>query len=339
MKDKEEAENVSFWRKRATISLTTWLIVLLSSIAFYFSTGSRNYFADVVLQTVFLIPLLVISSYLEYSIDLKYKRVKIGYVRYVRNSFSYLYLATPFWIMSAAVILSSGNPYLAFLCLDIIFLLAIIAMIVNVRVRILKRASKEIENTSIVQRAKGIAERMGIKIFSFRVVDWSKAKIANAFQAGLSNYYVFVTNFLLENLTDDESLAIIAHEIAHAQRKHLKKTLTFATIAMISIGNILFATLVLKLGVEIRTGFVMGIVFSIFLTLYVILPFIQRRFEREADMIAAQFTGPTLLADSLMKVARLNHSPINIPSYLNLSHPSTSERVDYLKELENSKKT
>ncbi len=335
MEESEEADNVRFWKRRALISVTTGLIVLSSSVTFYFSSDQRNYFTNIALQLVFLIPILVISSYLIYSLDLRYRKVKIGYTRYVRNSLVYLYIAFPFWVISAAAILSFGNPYLAFFALDVIFFLIITAMVTNLRVRLLKRTSREIENNGIVQGARGIAERMGIKISSFRVIDWSKAKIANAFQTGLSKYYVFVTNFLLENLSEDENLAIIAHEMAHAQRKHLKKTLMFASVTMIVTGNVLFATIVLKLGYGIKTGFVLGIATSVFLTLYILLPFIQRRFEREADVIAARFTDPKLLADTLVKVARLNHSPVNIPSYMNLSHPSTSERVSYLMKLEN----
>ncbi len=338
MTDCEERDNTRFWKRRSSIGIATGLIIFFASLSFYFTTGPNNYFLEVAEESSLLIPLLIISSFLTYVLDTRHRKVKTGYSRYLRNSLSYLYLAVPFWIMSAAVIFSNGRPYVTFLYMELMLFLIIAFIVVNVRAQIWKRVSKEMDNSRVAEEAKGIAERMGIKIKGFRVVDWSKAKIANAFQAGLLHYYVFVTNFLLENLTEDEGVAIIAHEIAHAKRKHLRNTLLFVGTDIIVIGNVLFAVMVFWLNLGVRVGLASAISASVFISTYLLLPFLQRKYEKEADLIAADFTDPKLLADSLLKISKLNNSPLKLPKRWNMSHPSTSDRVAYMNRMENERR-
>ncbi len=336
--DSKEEIDTLFWKRRWIIGTVTALVVLVSSLIFYFSSMWTNFLLETLEETTILVPSLLISSYLKYALDLKYRKVKTGYSGYARNSISYLYIVIPFWVMSAAIILSFGRTYLTFLYLDLMLGVIITGLVVNIRVQIWKRSSKEISNSRIIEGAKRIAEKMGVEITGFREVNWSRAKIANAFQAGLRHRYVFVTNFMIDNLTEDEDLAIIAHEMAHAKMNHLTKTMVFVGIDLLLIGNALFAFIVFTLNYGAKLGLAFGIAASVFVTAYILLPILQRRFEMEADLIAATFTNPRLLADSLLKISRLNHTPINIHWHWNPSHPSTSERIAYLKELENKEK-
>lgn len=330
----EEKKNLKFWQMRGTLTMFTGLIVLLSSLYFYFLFEPGNYFMEIAEEIVVIGPTLILSSYLVFLLDLKYKKCKSGYLRYLRNSLLYLYVIIPFWIISAAIALSFGKPLLTLFYLEVIMALIIALSLVNVRVQIWKRRSKAINNEGITERARLIANKMGIKISGLRVIDWSKEKIANAFQAGLTHYYIFVSNFLLDNLSVDEDVAIIAHELAHAKKKHLKKTLLFLSIDIIILGNIFFVVTVFLLNLGVRLGMAVGIFASMFITLYLLLPVLQRRFEREADIFAVNFIEPRFLADSLLKISKLNHAPVNTPRRWNLSHPATSDRISYLEKLD-----
>ncbi|MGC8562529.1 MAG: M48 family metallopeptidase [Thermoplasmata archaeon] len=334
MGESEEKNNIIFWRKRTMIGITTVLIVLLSSLIFYFTSLSSYFFLDILLEMVALIPLLLVSSYLIFNLDVKYRKVKAGYGMYVRNSLSYLYIIVPFWVMSAADILSFGRPYLTLIYMNVILSAAIVGIAINIRVRVWKRISKDMSSINVVNVANDIAGRMGVKISGYRVVDWSRARIANAFQAGITHYYIFVTNFLMENLSEEEEVAIMAHEIAHAKMKHLKKTLVSVGFCTFVIGNALFYLVVYFLNYGLRIGMLFGLIISIFVTSYLLLPVLRRRYEKEADLVAARCTSPKLLADSLLKLSKLNHTPISVPRYWNLSHPSTSDRVGYLMEMQ-----
>ncbi len=337
MQDGEEGSNVKFFKRKAAVRGVTTLSILVVALAFYFTTDQKNFISDLLLEIAIIIPMMLFSSILTYVLDVNYRKVETSPLIYFRNSLYYLVIAMPFWLMSIAIILSYGRTFPVLLFLNAILLVTMGSTVANVRVRVWKRMSKDIENKKVVEEAMGIAGKMGIDISGFKVVDWSKAKIANAFQAGLLHYYVFVTNYLLENLTEEEDVAILAHEIAHAKMKHLKKTLIVVGIALLLIGNSAFSLIVFTMGLGVKLGLVASIVLSIFMPGYAILPYLQRRFEREADIVAAKFTDPVLLAESLLKISRLNHSPINFPRHWNLSHPSTSERVAYLTDMKGSK--
>jgi hypothetical protein len=164
MDESEEKNNVTFWKKRARIVIATGIIVLLSSLIFYFKSNSSNYFQGVLIETAFLIPILLISSYLVFNLDLRYRKVKAGYGAYVRNSFSYLYIVVPFWILSGADILSFGRSYLALIYMNVILSTALVGIAINIRVRVWKRNSKDITATNIVNGANEIAGKMGVKI-------------------------------------------------------------------------------------------------------------------------------------------------------------------------------
>jgi Zn-dependent protease with chaperone function len=115
---------------------------------------------------------------------------------------------------------------------------------------------------------------------------------------------------------------------------HLKKTLVFVGFCTFTIGNGLFSLIVYILNYGLRIGMLFGLVVSIFVTSYLLLPMLRRRYEKEADIVAARYTSPGLLADSLLKLSKLNHTPVSLPRYWNLSHPSTSDRVGYLMEIQ-----
>ncbi|MCL4450470.1 MAG: M48 family metalloprotease, partial [Candidatus Thermoplasmatota archaeon] len=129
-------------------------------------------------------------------------------------------------------------------------------------------------------------------------------------------------------------VAIMAHEIAHAKMKHLKKTLVFVGLCTFTIGNALFSLIVYIFDYGLRIGMLFGLVVSIFVTSYLLLPILRRKYEKEADIVAARYTSPGLLADSLLKLSKLNHTPVSVPRYWNQSHPSTSDRVGYLMEMQ-----
>ncbi len=333
MEEEENRRNMEFWKRRGAIAVGTGGIVLLVSLLFYAIATPPLYGEELTLEALIIAPVLAISSMMVYLLDRKFRKTKAGYLRYLGRSLGYLYIVAPFWVLSVVYALSFRDHYLSLLYYEAILAAILVIMTMNIRVHVWQRRSKEIDNGEVASGAWEIAMKMGIQISGIRIVDWSKEKIANAFQAGLLHYYIFVSNFLLDNLSVEQDVAILAHEMAHAKRKHLKKTMIFIATDMIILGNIVFITLIFNLNYSIKASLFLGVFLPIFVVLYIFLPFLQRRYEKEADIFAANFVNPKFLAESLLKISELNHTPKNIPRRWNLSHPSTSERVAYLAKL------
>lgn len=326
-----EKENVFLWHAKLAISTLTASILFFTAVAFYFLEPIPANLEDIAIA----VPTLAISSLLLLLLDVKYKKVKAGYFHYFLNSLPYLFLVIPFWIMLATIAASGGKPLLTLVFFDVILVITILLSLFNPRIKALQRRSVELDNSEVRQGVKDISLRMGVKVSGIKVIDSDKVKIANAFQTGLIHSYVFLTSFLVKNLTTNENIAIIAHELAHSQKKHVQKTFLFLGIEIGMLGNIFFLLTVFLFGYSVRVGMVVGIFASIFVSVYIFLPLLQRRFEKEADIVAANYTQPRYLIDSLQKISKLNHVPLNIPRYWNTSHPSTSERIDYLSNLKN----
>jgi Zn-dependent protease with chaperone function len=93
---------------------------------------------------------------------------------------------------------------------------------------------------------------------------------------------VFLTDGLLRALPEEEVLAVFAHEAAHAQRGHLPLFLT-----IFSASALLF-----QVAQEVLTGFGISPVLLLGVQLaflwFVLLGWVSRRFEREADVRGAE---------------------------------------------------
>src|SRR5690606_1678956 len=73
-----------------------------------------------------------------------------------------------------------------------------------------------------------------VQVFEWPTTD---SKVANALVCGLIHKRVFVASYLLENLSEDEVNAILAHEIGHIVRLHLWiKALLFVAAIPLFLG-------------------------------------------------------------------------------------------------------
>jgi STE24 endopeptidase len=187
-----------------------------------------------------------------------------------------------------------------------------------------------ITDGSVLSSFSGLANKMGISHVDLYSIDWRKFKIANAFQAGPSKFSVFVSNYLLENMSNEEVNAVMAHELAHAKRKHVMKIsglLLFTSI----IGLDLFVVAA-TLGqnsiwplISILAGFVV-----LFLGPQLVLR-LQRKFELEADEIAVRTLGEGRpLVSALQKLVELNLVPADRKSG---THPSIAKRIKRIEQI------
>jgi STE24 endopeptidase len=187
-----------------------------------------------------------------------------------------------------------------------------------------------ITDESVLSSFSGLANKMGISHVDLYSIDWKKFKMANAFQAGPSKFSVFVSNYLLENMTSEEVNAVMAHELAHAKRKHVIKI--SGLFLMTSIVGIDLFVLAATLNQSSFWPVILSVVgfVVIFLGPQLVLR-LQRKFEFEADEIAVRTIGNgEPLVRALQKLVDLNLMPAETKSG---THPSLEKRVQRIEQI------
>jgi STE24 endopeptidase len=164
-------------------------------------------------------------------------------------------------------------------------------------------------------------------------------KKANAAFSGLGRAKrVLLADTLLDEFSQDEIMAVVAHELGHFKLKHIWKGMAFGIVL-----TMLGLYVVARLHATVADGQVAALVSLPWLVLFLsIYGFItgpisnaySRRHEYAADRFAVALIGAgTTLASSLERLGELNladRNPHPIVELLFHSHPSLAKRLDAL---------
>ncbi len=198
-----------------------------------------------------------------------------------------------------------------------------------------------------------VLDKCGVRVNGIYTMDASKRTLmSQAYFTGLWNQRrIVVYDTLIDKLDQDELLAVIAHEAAHAARKHVFKNLL--ALWVLSLLGTFVAFIVLRHDwlaqiFHLQTGtFYAQLVLLSFVStilccgLPLMLNTLSRHFERQADRFAVKIMGDgEALARALVKLSAENLSNVNpqrIYTMFNSSHPSMVSRVRKLRHYYKSK--
>lgn len=190
------------------------------------------------------------------------------------------------------------------------------------------------------------SQRSGFGLTNIYVMDASKRTTkANAYFTGLgSKKRIVLFDTLINNLTTDEIIAVLAHEIGHYKKKH---TATQLIVSILQTGLLLY---ILSFFLNSRSiseamgsnipSFHLGILaFSLLFTPISIISgllmnMLSRKNEYEADRYASSFGLGEFLISGLKKLSvkslsNLNPDPLNV--YFHYSHPTLLQRIQKIK--------
>ena len=200
----------------------------------------------------------------------------------------------------------------------------------------------EIKDEELKSSIYHYCQKVGYKLSNLFQMDGSKrSKKANAFFSGMGPKKTIVLyDTLIEGQTNDEIVAVLAHEIGHYKKKHTLFNLLFGIVQMFGIMFLLGWSinqpeLSLGLGVEVST-FYTGLVsfFILFSPVTLLLGMFQniisRKMEYQADAYARDTYDGEKLIDALKKLSVDNLSNLNPhPAYVffNYSHPPIHKRI------------
>jgi len=195
------------------------------------------------------------------------------------------------------------------------------------------------------EKIENYASKVGFKLHNIFTIDGSKRSTkANAYFSGFgSEKRITLYDTLIDDLEEEEIVAVLAHEVGHYKRNHIIINLVMS-IVMTGITLWLFSLFVGEpliaeaLGVStpsFHIGLVaFGILYSpISAITGFLMGLLSRKHEYEADNYAAETYAPKPLIAALKKLSKnslSNLTPHPLYVALNYSHPTLLQRYKNL---------
>jgi STE24 endopeptidase len=191
------------------------------------------------------------------------------------------------------------------------------------------------------------ANSVGFTLNNIFVINGSnRSTKANAYFSGFGNQKrITLYDTLINDLTIDEIVAVLAHEVGHYKRKHI----VFNLIASIMLTGVTLFLLSLfiytpilssALGVSVPSFHIGLIAFGILYSPLseitgMFMNYMSRKFEYQADNYAKETFASEPLISSLKKLSKnslSNLTPHYLYVFIHYSHPTLFDRVKNLKQ-------
>jgi STE24 endopeptidase len=339
-------------------TLSTALMLLLLSLgAFgFFEELSVEVSSNALLQTlVFLLMYYIISFML--SLPLSYYRVfkieeSFGFNKMTKK----LFLIDKIKSFILTIVFGGGIISLLFIIFEafsniwifiliayiVIFAVMLLLFLFNgVFVRLFNKLTL-LEEGSLKEKIDALAFSLGFEVKRIYVMDGSRRSTKlNAFFSGLGKTKeVVLFDTLIEKSTEDQILAVLAHELGHATHKDTLKGLIQQ---LFIIGLYVLVLGFILTTVDLHTAFYLSNVhfgFSIILMSILLSPvntllglytnYVSRVHEYKADAFAARHTSKDAMISALKLLvvenfANLTPHPLYVKLYY--SHPPISSRI------------
>ena len=194
---------------------------------------------------------------------------------------------------------------------------------------------------SLKTKIKDYAQKVGFQLDKIVVIDGSKRSTkANAYFSGFgSEKRVTLFDTLINDLEEEEIVAVLAHEVGHYKRKHILFNLIMSTLIMgftfwllsLLIGSPLLSEALNVSTPSFHIGLIaFGILYSPISELTgLVMNFISRKFEYQADNYAKEtFDGAPLISGlkKLNKNSLSNLTPHPAYVFVHYSHPTLLQR-------------
>ncbi len=179
------------------------------------------------------------------------------------------------------------------------------------------------------------------------VLDGSKRSTkANAYFSGFgTKKRITLYDTLINDLTEDEIVAVLAHEVGHYKKNHVLINLIFSTVFMgfsLWLLSLFINNPLLSEALHVSTpSFHIGlIVFGILYTPIseltgLVMNILSRKFEYQADAFAKKTAGEKNMVTALKKLSKnslSNLTPHPLYVFVHYSHPPLIQRIKNLKK-------
>ncbi len=235
-----------------------------------------------------------------------------------------------------------GDPGIALICLAVIAISLLVNLIVVPLMRVFNRFDP-LEDGQLKEDLLNLCAKYGVTVKKIVVRDASRRTTrANAFCTGFTKKKtISLDDNLVKDYSNDQIVAVFAHEFAHARYNHILKSLPFSlaqtVLTIVMLGVVFHITPAFEaFGFEGVNYFFSMTLLPLFTwplmrLLEYIDNLISRKHEYEADAFAAREGYGEALISSLKKLSGDSLSNLNPHPFivkLHHSHPTLSQRID-----------
>ncbi|MCS7190338.1 MAG: M48 family metalloprotease [Fimbriimonadales bacterium] len=181
----------------------------------------------------------------------------------------------------------------------------------------------------LLREAQRLGREVGVSVRELLVLDGTRLRSANAF--ALSGGRIAVSDYLLASLTEQEVLAVLAHEVAHLALRRRLMRLWWAQLG-VAVG---VALLLAPLWERLPSWGLLAWLGLIALWMATPMLRLRQRHERAADAFAVSQYGVEPLASALQKIAHIHCRQAHERG--DAVHPALNARLNALKRFQRPK--
>ncbi|MFL2608766.1 MAG: M48 family peptidase [Cryomorphaceae bacterium] len=361
--DYKRAKNYKIDRDKVSLIsslLSTSITIMFIVSGFYgkISDYSIYYFDSLFLQSAsfFLFFLIIstaislpISYYSVFTIEEKYgfnKTTKITFLKdKIKGLLMSLIIGGFILFVSIQIYSLFGSDFWLWLWLFLSIFLILTNMFYTTLIVPIFNKLSPLEEGSLKNKIEEYSKKIGYSLDKIFVIDGSKrSSKANAFFSGLGpKKTIALFDTLIDKHEEDELVAVLAHEVGHYKKNHIKQGLL---LSVLQVGIICYVlqlclnepSLSYALGAS-ESSFHLGLIaFSfLFSPISIIIGIgmnvLSRRNEYEADNFAKESFNPESLKNALKKLSSdslTNLYPHPLYVFVHYSHPPLLKRLEAL---------
>ena len=347
-------ENLRYSIITGVIGTVITLLLMLFNVHHILYEYISNYSGNIYITSMFIlgVPLVVtgiiswlLSIYSTFGIEAKYGFNKTTPLTFVLDflKMSLLILIIMIGLFSLFLLLYENlgdMVFVAFFFVLVAFQL-FMTFISPFLIRIMNKLTP-LEDGELKEKIESMASRTGYKLKGIYMVDASRRSTKlNAFATGFGKTKTIgLYDTLVEKLTTDEIVSILAHEIGHAKKHHIIKSTPLAFIQMVVC--LIAAYFIMTMPEASQAfGFAdVNMAFGLFVMTILISPLLvvlqipsnalSRKFEYEADAFEKELSGKEVPVSALKKLYRESYgnlTPHPFVVMMEYSHPTLTQRV------------
>lgn len=363
----EYQKSQSYKRTNHNFSKITSLFSLITTLLFFFFNGfsivdeiARGFSNNIIIITLFFFGIIIVGSdiisipfslYKTFVIEEKFgfnkASKKIFFLDKIKGLLMTIILGGSILSIITWFYEFTGNYFWIYSWLLISTFSVFLNMFYSKLIVPLFNKQTILEEGDLKNEIIKYVKSVGFKAHDIYVLNGSKRSTkANAYFSGFGNQKrITLYDTLINDLENDEIVAVLAHEVGHYKRKHILYNLTSSIILT---GFALFVlslfiktpVLSLALGVSLPSFHIGLIAFGILYSpvsqiLGIFMNYMSRKFEYQADNYAKNTFSASPLISSLKKLSKnslSNLTPHYLYVFFHFSHPTLLNRIKNLKK-------